>query len=187
MITQVSLLSKGDTAPFSITDKRFFSRVHPLVDEQIMLGGEGFVATSALEGRLVTNVRLPVPDQASSLAELLVTNVAGEGFLLGMRSFVDDEVGFPREIASALRALKRTCARMSATMDLEILHHAERRWTYFTLERFFSRMSPLVFDESDFASECFAASVAMKRLFVGVLETVCRQIALDAKGFATVE
>ena len=69
------------------------------------------------------------------MAELLLANVASKRFLLGVRSFVNDEIGFAREIAPALRALKWSGARMKATMYFEILQQAEGSWACVTPER----------------------------------------------------
>ena len=67
--------------------------------------------------------------ETRGLTKVFLANFTGEGLLLGMRSFVNNEIGFSREVAATLSALKRPRAGMRSSMDLQILHHGEGRRT----------------------------------------------------------
>ena len=88
------------------------------------MGGEAFTNMSdPVVPR--TKMSLAMALESRRLTEGPLADVASKGFLLGMGSLVDDEIGLARKVAPALVALERPRAQVHPLVHLQILNHAE--------------------------------------------------------------
>ena len=70
----------------------------------------------------LTDMSFAMSFETRGLTERLVADIAGEGLFLGMGSFVDHEIGFTREVPTALIALERTRSSVHSSVYLQILN-----------------------------------------------------------------
>lgn len=177
------LSNEGGAASFPITDERLLPRVNSLVDDQVMLCGKALSTILTVKLRPLADMSFSMSFETRGLTERLVADIAGEGLFLGMGSFVDHEIGFTREVPTALIALERTRSSVHSSVYLQILNGTKSSRTRLAFERLLARVDSLMFDEAGFPRKAFAASLAAEWLNFGVLQLMNSQIALHAKGF----